>query len=238
MVEQAAAIGFVKGKILDYKPGERITFVADFVYHEGFFSGDIVGAFESIEGLRAKVDKGSVGEKMFFHAQAWPEAPEEERLYLEEEKRIDVDAGYERCPGCGLPRELASFDWDKKGGKIIDGVTGEWIIYMDTAGMNAVFRELERELGEEIPGMIASLTRDFYLRMKDEHPDLHFSDLSFLKTRGFGVAKERDDASTSSVAVYNPCNHALVAGVVAALRRGGDVEWEVDPEGVQTVHVR
>ena len=54
-------------------------------------------------------------------------------------------------------------------GKIVDRLTGEWLIGTQVDGINAVMRALEDELGEGIPRLIAGFTRDFYRGLIDRH---------------------------------------------------------------------
>ncbi len=240
MVKQAAAIGLAEVTILDYRPGESLDLEMGYVYNPALFAGDVSGAFESIEGVRAKVDRTNKGGSLQMTVRAWPEAPEEERLKLEEETWAHALTSFQRCPSCGVPRELSRWRWSVDECRISDEATGEWLIYVDTAGINAVFRELERELGEDIPKMVADLSRDFYVKLDGGKGAPFLRDLRFLEYRGFGVPESMypvADNGNKCVAVRNPWNAAVVAGCVAAAcgLEGSPVNWEAPKEGRMTV---
>ena len=127
-------------------------------------------------------------------------------------------------------------------GKIMDETTGEWIIYIDVEGLNTILRELERELGEEIPFMVSRFSFETYRKLIGSHPS-YLGNLSFMKVRGFGIP-DSDNPSReeleAGVAVRNPFNAPMVAGMVAAVSggEGADFDWETPEPGVLLVRVR
>lgn len=134
---------------------------------------------------------------------------------------------------------ICNFTWDASQGKIIDKTTGEWIIYINVEGLNTILRELESELGEEIPRMVARHSFEVYRRLAFDSSSC-FRDLSFMKVRGFGVP-DKDSPSREElekgVTVRNSFNAPLVAGMVAAVC-GGDgeaFEWDTPEPGVLMV---
>lgn len=242
MVKQAAAIGLAYVEILDYRPGESLILMMDSIYNPSLFTGDVCGAFESIEGVRAKAVHGMVGERLFMMVQAWPDEPEEERLELGEESWIHALSSGQLCPSCGVPSDLSRWNWSVEEGKVTDDVTGEWLVFVDTAGINAVFRELERELGEDIPMMIADLSREYYLRLDRKKGAPFLQDLRFLEYRGYGVSESvypRTENGGKSVVIRNPWNAAMVAGCVSAAcgLDGSTVVWDEPKEGKMAVHL-
>ncbi len=239
-IRQAAMIGLGKFQLLHYRPGRYLIGRAKTVYHPSLFVGDVCGAFESIEGVRAKPFFNYLGEHIYVEVSPWKDAPVEERLYMEKLPVIPAQAGFERCSSCGVPREVRNFSWRPAEGKIIDGTTGEWIIYVDVEGINAVFRELERELGEEIPRVIAESSFRFYREMIDRHPQAPLSRLGFMKARGFGIPENENPSEEEigeRLVVKNPFSIPIVAGMVAAHFAEGqkDFGWEVSSEGTLEV---
>ncbi|NPV58687.1 MAG: hypothetical protein HPY75_03360 [Actinobacteria bacterium] len=241
MVRQAATIGLAKAQLLSYRAGKKFIGRASPVYHPVLFVGDVCGAFESLEGKRAKPVYGSIGEAWYSELYPDENVPHEERLELEKTPEVPARAGYERCAKCGVPLGIGNYRWDLGQGKIFDQATGEWLIYINVEGVNTVLRELEREIGEEIPRMVYEFTVDFYSRLAREYPGSFLSDLAFMKLRGFGVP-ERDDPGEEELGkgnlVRNAFNAPMVAGMVAAVYRGqgGRFDWEVPERG--TVLVR
>ncbi len=240
MIRQAATIGLAKAQLLDYRPGKKFIGRAFPVYHPVLFVGDVCGAFESLERKRARPVYGSIGEAWYAELSVDESLPVEERLELEKTAEVPARAGYERCAKCGVPLGIGDFRWDLDQGKIIDRNTGEWIIYINVEGVNTVLRELEREIGEEIPRMVNEFTADYYSRLAREHPPSFLCDLAFMKLRGFGVPdRERPDEGElkAGVLVRNAFNAPMVAGMVAAVYggEGKRITWEVPEKGTVLV---
>ncbi len=241
-IRQAAMLGLGKFQLLHYRKGETLVGRAETVYHNSLFVGDVCGAFESIEGSRAKPFYNYLGKHIYVEVSSWKDAPVEERLYMEKLPVIPAHAGYERCSSCGVPREVRNFSWRPAEGKIIDGTTGEWVIYVDVEGINAVFRELEKELGEEIPRIIAETTFRFYRGLIYRHPQAPLARVGFMKARGFGIP-DREDPSEEELReglmVRNPFSIPIVAGIVAAhfAEDEKNFSWKMPEEGTVAVSI-
>ena len=243
MVRQAAAIGLAAAKLLRYKPGVEFVGRAHPVYHPVLFVGDVCGAFESLERKRAMPYYGRIGEALYCELHVDASLPADERLELERTPEVPAQAGFRRCGACGVPLGVNNFRWELAQGKIIDRTTGEWIIYIDVEGLNAILRELEEELGEDIPRMVSRHCFNVYRRLARAFPASYLENLAFMKVRGFGVP-DRDDPTRqeleAGVAIRNAFNPPLIAGMVAAIYGGDDPEfgWEVPEPGVLLVKVR
>lgn len=243
MIRQAAMIGLAKAELLSYKPGVKFIGRTCPVYHPVLFVGDVCGAFESLEKKRARPLYGQIGEAWYSELYVDESLPVEDRLELEKTPEVSARAGYDRCEGCGVPLGTGNFRWDVSQGKIIDKTTGEWIIYINVEGLNTILRELERELGEDIPRMIYSFSFDAYRRLAGEHLSSYLEDLSFMKVRGFGIPdpeKPSREQLTDGVTVRNSFNAPIVAGMVAAVCGGdkGEYAWETPEPGVLLVRMK
>jgi hypothetical protein len=232
MIGQAASIGLARAKVLEYRAGEYLLGRAENVYQESVFAGDVCGCFESVERVRAKAFRNSVGDTFILKIEAWPDGPEEERLELERSPEADARVSFQRCGRCGLPREAADWRWEYDKGLVFDGSTGRRIVFIDTGGINAVFRELASELGEEIPRIIADKTRRFYEELFPTAP-VKTPDLRLLEVRGYGVPEiisPSPEELAAGLKVSNPFNPPMVAGAVAALCgcRERPPEWETE----------
>ncbi|MBN2027735.1 MAG: hypothetical protein JW854_13340 [Actinobacteria bacterium] len=241
MIRQAEAIGLAKSRIASYKAGDSLLLEAELVYHDPIFTGDVCGAFESIERIRARAGYEREGNITRIEINAWEDAPEEERLQVDYGKPGPARAGFERCQACGTPLQVRNWYWDLENGKVTDGASGEWIIFIDIGGINAVFRELERELGEDIPHMLAEQTRSFYRGLRERKPDAFQQGIAFIKTRGFGVPASDNpspEEMAAGIEILNPFNAPMVAGaVVGSLVDGDTFGWKVSPEGALKVLV-
>ncbi len=242
MVRQVAAIGLARARVLEYEPGVRLSGWANPVYHPALFVGDVCGAFESLEEKRARPDYGKVGESLYIELRTDENLPDEERLEIERVPEVPARAEYERCGTCGVPSRVRDLRWEMRQGKIFDRNTGEWVIYIDVEGLNAILRELEKELGETIPGLIAEHSFRYYTRLIRNYPGAGFSDLSFMKVRGMGVPetdRPTREQMAAGVRILNPFNGPMIAGIVAAVCGGveGGFEWESPEPGVISVKV-
>lgn len=241
MVQQASLIGLGKVNLLDYRTDKRLVGRIHPVYYHALFAGDAFGAFESFEGGRAKIDCGFVGDKFFVVVEACSDALEEDRLQLEDGTVVPARAAYERCPVCGIPVELGNLGWMPEEGKVIDRRTGEWLFIQGIGALNAVLRELEAELGEDIPDMVAELTWRYFSRLKEKHPQV-FCDLDFMKMRGIGVpdkASPTPQELNDGVDIRNGFNGPILAGMVAAVSGGYSPAWtwEYPEEGVVRIKI-
>jgi len=243
MIRQAAMIGLAKAELVKYKPGKKFIGRVDPVYHPILFVGDVCGAFESLEKKRARPLYGRIGEAWFSELIVDETLPREDRLELEKTPEAPACADFDRCAGCGVPSGINGFRWDTAQAKIIDLTTDEWIIYINVEGLNTILRELERELGEDIPRMVSRFSFETYRSLAREHPSSYLKDLSFMKLRGFGVpdkeAPSRQDLEAGLV-VRNAFNAPIVAGLVAAVCGGDEVDfdWEIPDPGVLLVKAR
>lgn len=243
MVRMSESLGFAKSRIVEYRPGRMVVGRAEHVYHEALFAGDVCGTFESLDRKRGKARYGYVDD--IYYLEITPDTngrEEDERLRLERIPPVPAEARFDRCGKCGYPLRVNDFRWKPHMGKIVDRLTGEWLIGTQVDGINAVMRALEDELGEEIPRLIADFTRDFYQELMNRHEDTPFSDLVFMKVRGMGVP-ENDEPSPGQLAsglkVRNAFNAPIVAGTVAAVcgSGGSSFEWEVPEPGIVTVRL-
>ncbi|MEW6555172.1 MAG: hypothetical protein AB1384_12915 [Actinomycetota bacterium] len=240
MIRQAAMIGLAKAELLKYRPGKKFIGRVESVYHPILFVGDVCGAFESLEKIRARPIYGPIGEAWFSELYVDETLPKEDRLELEKTPEAPARAAFERCQGCGVPLGTGNFRWDTAQAKIIDQTTGEWIIYINVEGLNTILRELQQELGDGISRMVARHSFETYRGLMRKHPSSYLDGLSFMKLRGFGVpeneAPSRQDLE-AGLTVRNPFNAPIVAGLVAAVCGDdcADFTWETTEPGVLLV---
>jgi len=240
MIKQAATIGLGKAKLLEYREGQLLVGKISPVYYHALFAGDALGAFETFEGRRAELSYAFLSSEMFLRIEASEGAHVSERLELREAPTVKAQADFQRCPRCGSPSELAHFRWDAENGKIVDRRTGEWFFVQGTRALDAVLRELEFELGEEIPHLVAEATWKFFRRQREEHPGV-FEDLAFLKIRGMGVPdKPRPSAGDlrNGLDIRNGYHGAMLAGMVAAACGVEKPSWEWESPAPGVIRVR
>lgn len=240
MIKQAATIGLGKAKLLEYRKGKLLVGKISPVYYHALFAGDALGAFETFEGRRAELSYAFLFSEMFLRIEVSESAHVSERLELKEAPIVKAQADFQRCPRCGAPSELAHFRWDEKNGKIVDQRTGEWFFVQGTRALDAVLRELEFELGEEIPHMVAEATWRFFRSQREKCPDA-FEDLSFLKIRGMGVPdmqRPSEGDLGDGLDIRNGYHGAILAGMVAAVYGGEEPAWEWESPAPGVIRVR
>lgn len=242
MIRQAAAIGLAKAGLVQYRPGEKFVGRANPVYHPVLFTGDVCGAYESLERKRSRPEYGIVGDTLYIEISAHETLEAEERLELEKTPVVPARVDYHRCSACGVPRDMTGLRWALREGKIYDRASGEWVIYINVEGLNTILRELENELGETIPGLVAGHAFRYYRALKERAAGATLSDLSFMKARGLGVPEEESPSAErlkAGVEIRNAFNAPMVAGMVAAVCGGEDsgYTWEESEPGVVKVKV-
>ncbi len=160
---RGAVLGYGHYELLDFKPGEFLEIFARNIYSRVFFSGDIAGVFNVVEGLPAEISYEEKGGGLAIRVVPGPEVEEEMAARLE---RIIIPRkpggiSYERCAGCGIPLDFKGYAWDVDAGSITDKVTGRRMALLGAEGMESVLRELESELGEELSRTIVEAQRRY-----------------------------------------------------------------------------
>ncbi|MDY6794910.1 MAG: hypothetical protein SWK76_06480 [Actinomycetota bacterium] len=224
---------------MECKAGAKLSGKVDHAFYPTLFAADVCGAFESFEGVRAKLGYGCIGDELFIDVKTWEEAPEE-RLRVDEGAMVSAQADFKGCGVCGLSLEVSNLRWEPDTGKLFDRRTGERLFVQGIGAIAAVLRQLESELGDEIPHLISDLTYGFYRRLKKEHPQA-FEDLHYIYMREFGVPdnpKPTPAELEASLDIRNGFNGPILAGLVAAICGGENLTWSWDYPAEGIVRVR
>jgi len=240
---RGAVLGYGHYDLLDFKPGEFLEISARNTYSRIFFSGDIAGVFNVVEGLPAEVSYEDKGDGLAIKVVPGKEAEEEmaqrlERIIL---PRKTGSITYQRCPGCGLPLDFKDYRWDVDAGSITDKVTGRRMAILGAEGVESVFRELEAELGEELPKTIVEAQRRYVvetLGREEVRQDPSYLTLQ-LALRGMGNVVEFDlDRGSLEAVVENALPPLLVAGMLQGifeLIAGKDSKCSYERDGSGTL---
>jgi hypothetical protein len=209
--------------------------------------GDLSGSSEAVTGKDHVVDYHQLSADL-WELRAWPKPrPEElqERLQLKKYDYVEGDIELERCPSCGGPSAFSAYSWDTKRGVIETAATGRRVALLGPGYLETIFEELERELGEEIPGVVVEAQRRFTnkglysaeeIGTEDEFRDL-------LALRGLGNLREmKIEKSSLKMRLQNTCLHLMIAGLIQAYfetATGSDsqVEWELEEDGTLELEV-
>jgi len=187
--------------------------------------GSLAGIYESIEEMDGSaIDYGLEGADLVVrltHGQAEP--AEAERLYLEEVREGEGPLRWNRCLACGVPVEAArTWQWDIDQGVIHNRHTDARDVVVAVQSVNAILRELESELGEDVPNLVYGQQKDLSLGKLagaevGEAAAFLEERLMELALRGMGYPTSFEfTGSGVAVEIGNAYNQVLYAAKLAA----------------------
>ncbi len=164
-------------------------------------------------------------------------------------KRYDFKPGdieYERCAECGVPLVVSYRKWDTGSGTITDPETDRRFAIFGPLGVDAIFEDLEAELGEAIPAVVIEAQRR-YIKSAWNLESWNRDGSTFqqmIALRGLGNMTTFDGQRTHlRMVVENTCQHLPLIGSVQALVElaykvdGSTCEWELSEDGDLTLTV-
>jgi len=211
-------------------------------------AGSVSGIYESVEDMPGSnveyhLEDGDLVITL-THGVGTPGA--EERLVLEEAGEGHGSLGHERCGGCGVPLEAArTWEWDVRRGAITNMKTRNREVVVAVQSLNALLRELERELGSEIPRLVYDHQKALTLRKAgggkpgDVRAVLK-NKIEAMALRGLGFpTKHHVNEDGVTVEIENAYNRDLYAAKLAAALEwsaGGtsSIDWQSrEPAGAR-----
>ena len=213
------------------------------------FIGDQLGSIEAIEGLDMQVEYEEI-EAGKYRVDLQPgEHPVElaERLKRKRYEFKPGDIPYERCPSCDIPLEVASRVWDVEEGTITDPETAWRMAIFGPSAADAIFDDLEAELGEAVPDAVIEAQRR-YIRGAWSAEKWNRSGATFqqmIAVRGLGnLVDFKGGRKGTSVRIENSCYHLPVVGTMQALTElayraeSSTREWELAEDGDLRLEIR
>lgn len=201
------------------------------------YSGLLVGGMEAVTGLESSVKYEEVSPGVYRITAYFSSLPKEllERLQPPSYSSKPGDLELERCPRCKGPLGLSRYRWDLEMGIITDRESGQRMALFGPMEFDAIFIELENELGEHIPEVVVEAQRrfvkeSFYSRV-DALREIDFG--RHLALRGLGNLREFEQGGERThVRVENPCLQLVLVGLFQGIYelvfdREGKVEWEL-----------
>jgi hypothetical protein len=160
---RGAVLGFGHFELVGFKPRSYLEILGRNIYSLPLFSGDIAAVFNLAENMPARLEFKDVPEGKLIRILPGEEADAEitarlERVVL---PRKAGEISYDRCPVCGIPLDFKSYTWDAEEGTITDKATSRRMAVLGSDGLEAVFRELEAELGEQLSQTIIEAQRRY-----------------------------------------------------------------------------
>jgi hypothetical protein len=212
------------------------------------FIGDQLGSIEAIEGLEMQVVYTEI-EAGTYQVDL---RPGEHPIGLAERlkrKRYDLKPGgilYDRCSQCEIPLDVAARRWDVQAGTITDTDTGWRMAIFGPSPMDAIFDDLEAELGEAVPEVVIEAQRR-HIKAAWSSEAWNRSGGTFqhmFAVRGLGnLVDFEGDSDHLSVRIENSCYHLPVIGTIQALvelayrAESSGLAWEMGEDGDLSVTV-
>jgi hypothetical protein len=233
-----------------YKSGKLGEAIVRNPFSRELMAAVIVGAFESLERQPFSHTWKKLGEDDLISIHPEPSRPEiAERLTFKTYPMKPGWRSYPRCPRCGVPEEL-EYLWRENEGIVMDKRLGVRMVFIDSYTPNVVFRELARELGDDIYPIIIDAQRDFSLsHLREEFLSgggildkeaFYLSVLDALALRGQGNPVEHSfEEGSLRVIIENPFNPHLLAGHLSGMYELGEgrqatVTWkDMDPSTLE-----
>jgi hypothetical protein len=247
--QMLSKVGVIMGygyfELIERKKGEHVKIFGRDPYFLPLVVGDLLATFNVLEGTSAEVDlKEEDGGWMITMA------PGEENIDLVSRlEQIVVPAKpgtvrFARCRSCGTPVDLRSFHWDYERGSLVDNSRQRRVAVIDPEGIESVMRELEAELGEDIPRAVLDTYRRYAkeaIRGSGAHADPDRL-AHWLAVVGMGnlVEHKVTDGAMEAV-VENASPTLLVAGMLQGsfeLATGTDSTCEYARGGDGTLAVK
>ncbi|MGQ9475393.1 MAG: hypothetical protein ACUVT4_05705 [Actinomycetota bacterium] len=216
-------------------------------YSIPLWCGDLAGGVEAVtrrdNDVRYRLLSADEMEIKAFPAEHPPQF--QGRLNLREYHLLEGDIKLDRCSTCGGPKDLSALRWDLGAGTITDTGTGRRLVMFGPAYQEAVFEELERELGEEIPRTIVEAQRRFvksgFYKAREIVSEEQFRRL--LALRGLGnLHALAVEGGKLRARLENAALHLMIVGLLqgyleTATGSESAAEWELTPEGVLELEV-
>ncbi|MBC7229923.1 MAG: hypothetical protein H5T74_05980 [Actinobacteria bacterium] len=213
-----ATFGLGRFEVRDIKRGEYFTVLCRNVYSLPLLAGDLAAAFNAVEGLPASVDFKEAGDSLLCTISRGEEADTALSSRLEPVFVAPKPGSirFDRCGRCGTPLFMKEVVFDHEEGVITDSRTGRRMTFLSTSNLEAIFREFELELGEEIIPMILEAQKDCAKSILQREELASESDVrDFLAVRGLGELAGYDLGERRLEAkVENAYPHLMVVGLL------------------------
>jgi hypothetical protein len=216
-------------------------------YSIPFWCADLAGSSEVVTSRDHDVKYEMIAEDE-VEIKAWPSPRPRgltSRLELKEYPYVEGDLELEKCPECGGPVGLRGYAWSPDRGVIQMKSTGRRVVMIGPSYLNAVFRELEAELGEDIPRIVVEAQRIF--TKQDVYSQSEIGEMQefrkLLGLRGFGNLRElKMQEKALKVTIENAAIPLLLVGLLQGYFEDvtgldSHADWEVGEEGTLRMEI-
>jgi len=214
-----------------------------------FFCADMLATVEAFEQRDMRVKYEMVADDVCLLSVHPGEHPIglRERLKKRRYSFKGGDISYERCPSCGVPLSVARCTWSLEEGTIIDPDTGRRMAFFDPSAMDAVFDDLEEELGESVPEAIVEAQR-LYGKASMSMENWRRSGYDFKSwaaMRGLGnITAFKAHEKHLTLTLENPSMDLAMVGMAQALyelawgAESSKCEWHHNDHGDLVIDIR
>jgi hypothetical protein len=224
----------------DYVAGERMIVRFANPVLVPLMVGSVSGIYESVEDMTSSTAEYGIedGDLVIRMTHATRQVESEERLKLEEVLEGRGPLRYDRCLDCGVPREAArTWKWDVSRGIITNKRTGCREAVVAVQSVNAMLRELENELGEDVPILVYDHQKALTLKKPpasdvDDPEGFIKERIDSMALRGLGYPSSCTyEDGTLKVEIENAYNQDLYAAKLAAIletatSKSSTIEWQ------------
>jgi hypothetical protein len=253
---QATNLGMVYGygdiefsdlwKVRDTFPWR--TQIIRYPYSVIFFAADMLATVEAFEqrDMRIEYEKTEDDAYLLSAEPGKHLISLQERLKREHHNLKPGNISYERCPDCNIPTPISRCRWVMKEGIIIDPDTGRRMAFFDPAAVDAVFEDLEAELGGEISqAIIEAQRRSGKLSMSaDNWKRSGYDFKSWAALRGLGnITAFKADEKRLTLTLENPSMCLAMVGMAVALyelawgAENSSHEWHRTDDGDLVINI-
>ncbi len=213
-----------------------------------FFAADMLATVEAFEDRDMSIKYEKAGDDAYLLSAQ----PGKHLISLQKRlkrEHFDFKPGnisFERCPDCRVPTPISRCRWVMKEGIIVDPDTGRRMAFFDPAGVDAVFDDLEAELGEEISqAIIEAQRRSGKLSMSaDNWRRSGYDFKSWAALRGLGnITAFKADEKRLTLTLENPSMCLAMVGMAIALyelawgAESSSHEWHRTDDGDLVINV-
>ena len=246
------AYGYGNIELVEYRrrfgDADYLLLAVNNPYSLHLFQGDSMGGLEAATGREctAEVKRDAEG-RYLVEVKVGTHPPElQERLKARRYPLKPGNIRLERCGGCGVPLEIARYRWDLARGTITDPRTGMRMAIFGPAGLEAIFDDLEAELGDAVPATIIEAERRYVKDHLDHQEWLRGEEAlrHMMALRGLGILSEYKAHNGSFTAtISNACVPHLMVGIVQGLfemATGSDsttYQWSRAEDGDLTITI-
>lgn len=210
----------------------------------GAVAGTVEAYLEHPRGVTYKEAPPDAIEVTVFEAEHPAEL--KNRLRLRKYQPAEGNFDHARCATCGGPANLSRYDWDTGNGIIRSKTTGRRFALIGPPMVDAVFEELENELGKAIPEVVVEAQRRFVRNGFYAVSEIRGIDRmrEQFARRGLGLIRDLDLGRGGVHAVLeNATLHLMTVGLTQGLYElatgeEGKVEWKLSEDRRLEIDVR